>query len=608
MVVLLAFGVASELLFWPSRAVPPLLDDLTAAHLFSGRAVDAEGAPVAWHEVLWPTRPVVNFHDHWRPLGWISIALDQTLFGWDFRWLRGVAVLWHAINALLVAGLIRCLAPHRSRWTGILGGVLFLVWAGSVETVVWVSHRFTLLATAGFLSTAILGVRYAHGQVRLGWVMLMAGLTLLTKDSQLSELGAVVPLVALASPAKGRWRNTMVVAAAVAGPWCLVVGLRYLLFRRWLPQFVAGTNVVEGLDLARILEGLPALLRTLLWPSLRFEESGATAQNVAILGLGVAAFLLVVGGVRGATRSDLPAFGSAFTALIVLLCLGLPTLHIGPDLDGTRRLYLPAALVATFFAALAGRRPLLLLPILLWHLPHLIENQASYRSASDRVHAATARIDALDAGAVNLLLAAEPGAKLASFPATTRGAPVFGPEGTHFRHYFQAPLAKQPREVRIFRGADWPSAFLGEAAPRLLLIDERAHTPSEWEEWSLRRRELTSAVAEVTAPLAGADWPGRGTIPQVEIQLSESRSKWRAFWQLEHAGRSLSVWTKAERIAPEGERRWRLIPEFAPLPPQDEALFLTQDQGAGAQLRVWLLTEPGGLVGLAPVSLRWVHP
>jgi protein O-mannosyl-transferase len=105
---------------------------------------------------------------NWHPLVWLSLMLDVELYG---AWAGGfhlTNVLLHALNCLLIFGLL-------NRWTGetarsFFVAALFAVHPLHVESVAWVSERKDVLST--FFGLLSLGAyaRYSE-RLRIGWIL-----------------------------------------------------------------------------------------------------------------------------------------------------------------------------------------------------------------------------------------------------------------------------------------------------------------------------------------------------------------------------------------------------------------------------------------------------
>jgi hypothetical protein len=119
-----------------------------------------------------------SFYDYYRPAGFISFALDWTIWGAMPAGYHATSILLHLLNAGLVFLLARRLL---SAEMAVLAAALFGLHIVNQEAVYWAAARFDLLATAGGLAVLALvasGWRWRHPAAAL--VFLAA---LLSKES-----------------------------------------------------------------------------------------------------------------------------------------------------------------------------------------------------------------------------------------------------------------------------------------------------------------------------------------------------------------------------------------------------------------------------------------
>ena len=86
-----------------------------------------------------------EFFEYYRPLGFLSHAVDWAIAGQDSRQFHLTNILLHTINAVLVFLIGKALAPRTL--VGPVAALLFALHASNTEAVVWMSARFDLLAT-----------------------------------------------------------------------------------------------------------------------------------------------------------------------------------------------------------------------------------------------------------------------------------------------------------------------------------------------------------------------------------------------------------------------------------------------------------------------------
>ena len=142
-VAALALGVLAFVAYLPAIRLEFAADDFLI--LDNLRKLDGLRHAAAYFEV--------NFYAYYRPLVFLSFALDWSVWGIDAAGFHLTNVLLHAVNAMLVYALARRVTE------ATVAGVAALVFAlhpVNQEAVFWVSGRFDLLATAWILGSLVL--------------------------------------------------------------------------------------------------------------------------------------------------------------------------------------------------------------------------------------------------------------------------------------------------------------------------------------------------------------------------------------------------------------------------------------------------------------------
>lgn len=123
------------------------------------------------------------FYDYFRPLGFLSFALDWRIWHLNAFGFHLTNILLHATTSLLVFVLLRRFADARN---AALGALLFALHPASHEAVYWIAARFDLLATGFILLALLLLERTAVTWRAAG--LLSFGFALLAKESAISLL------------------------------------------------------------------------------------------------------------------------------------------------------------------------------------------------------------------------------------------------------------------------------------------------------------------------------------------------------------------------------------------------------------------------------------
>ena len=121
-------------------------------------------AGITWGGAKWAFQPGQG--DYWHPLTWLSLMLDDALFGPGPQGFHLTNILLHAVNVVL---LFQCLA----RWTGAVGcslmvAALFAVHPLRVESVAWISERKDVLSTLFWFSSLLAYGWYTGKKSRIG--------------------------------------------------------------------------------------------------------------------------------------------------------------------------------------------------------------------------------------------------------------------------------------------------------------------------------------------------------------------------------------------------------------------------------------------------------
>jgi len=283
-----------------------------------------------------------------RPLGFLSLALDVQLWG---QWAPGyhlTSLGWHILGVAGLYALTRALDWQPP--AAALAAGLFALLPVQVEAVVWPAARFDLLATAGLLWSGVSYLRYRR-QGHCCWylsALVLGALALLAKESAF-----VLPLLILLLDLRpgrqtSRRRHRLWPFFALTG---------FLFAYRWFVLGgIGGYSTADGLSsfgqispltLLGLFVRAPAHLLTgvnlcdmAAWPAL--------AAVVLLLGTaGTTVWLSIIR--PHATGPDL-RLGLAWMFIALLPAHAL--LLIGPGLCGSRVLYLSAAGWAIVLVAL----------------------------------------------------------------------------------------------------------------------------------------------------------------------------------------------------------------------------------------------------------------
>lgn len=106
-------------------------------------------AGLTWSNITWAftTRDCQN----WHPLTWLSLLLDDNIYGLDPTGFHATNLFFHICNSVLLFLLLQYLTG--ARWQSALVGALFALHPLHVESVAWVTERKDVLSTLLWLLT-----------------------------------------------------------------------------------------------------------------------------------------------------------------------------------------------------------------------------------------------------------------------------------------------------------------------------------------------------------------------------------------------------------------------------------------------------------------------
>lgn len=528
---LLIFLCAGLLTPFLTRDVPLLLDDLVAGPLLH----DANGELSATQclDTALGLRPEVRFNDHWRPLGWLTLILDECLLGPGALAHRWIAGLLHGCIAWLVFCIVRRLSGPEGRWPATFAGAAILCAPWSVEPVVWVAHRFTLLNALFLLAAMLMAIRWLQSGAR-GFPLATSLCTMaaaLSKDSALTEAFALLPACWFLVVKAERRSVLGRLFLATLLPLLLMLVARWAATGTWFARYGDGT---ESFPLGSVIQQLPKTLEMFFLP---FASNGATSRLLLLGGMATLLACLVFLW-RG--RARLTRERSAMLVwCAALLAAGLPALMVDAWLDGARKFLLPgAALLLGLATILPGRCVLMLAVTVLLFVCSWLERLEASHSVARGIHDATSAIATLPPDVPVLVTSFQP------LPATWRGLPLFGAGATHFPLYFHP--ANGPRHsVRLCTPLEVSREFSRRTGPLhlVLLRQRRGDTPAfEAETFSIPPRDAEGRGLAVLQPQTGALFP---------LRAPDSAPDARIAFRVD--GAAMPEWVLLEVGVPEGE-------------------------------------------------------
>jgi hypothetical protein len=326
----LAVGVVAIVAYAPALRLGFAADDF----LILARVQDLGGLhhPVSYFQV--------SFYEYYRPLVFLSQALDWQLWGLHAAGFHHTNIVLHAVNAFLVFLLVRTLAD---RPTSTVAALIFALHPANQEAVFWVAGRFDLLSTTFMLAALWCFWRDRAWGYWLG--VLGFALALFSKESAVALL-----LIVVAHDAIIRRRDWIATAARLAP--LLAVTAVYMLLR----SHAAELSPIGGVHRLGKAAMLVSALAFVLWMARRWESAaafrGPARPRVAttLMWMAVTGGLLTIALLVPATRPGTgPTVGFVTYAWYLLSPLGLlPTPFF---LDPNRLAYVVAGVLGVVASA-----------------------------------------------------------------------------------------------------------------------------------------------------------------------------------------------------------------------------------------------------------------
>src|SRR3954463_3961638 len=220
--------LATIALYWPALGAGFVGDDFMILHRLRGLGHAADVVKFFRGE----------FFEYYRPLTFVSHAIDWAIAGQNGRQFHLTNLLIHVVNTILVLLVGRSLSPRPL--AGLLAGALFALHASNNEAVVWMSARFDLLATCFALAALYWMTR--------GGLLNYIGAGILFFCALLSKEAAVALPIAAAGWSTFRLRATTSAAVAFVVPWLVA-----------LASYSALRNVAGGISAVGGSSRLPKL-------------------------------------------------------------------------------------------------------------------------------------------------------------------------------------------------------------------------------------------------------------------------------------------------------------------------------------------------------------
>lgn len=380
-----------------------LSDDYGLLDLMSRN--DREGTLGAWLVARF-FGPLGSGNFGYRPLGFVSYAIDWRLFGASPGGWHLTSLLLHLANVALVYRVTSAwIAPAQQSGTaGAFAAALFAAFPFAGEVTFWLAARFDLLAALFcllYLATLTGGPRPAALPQQLSRIVLLLA-ALLGKESAMPlPVIAFLIVVALAKgEAAASWRARFTFAMRDLAPtwiaFAAYLGWRFVLFGtpiKVYPQSSPPRDLHEYLDR---LSMLGALLARQTGTSASWTFAIVAAVLVVVL------IAIVATGRRGIPRaSALLAAACALAAAIYVLAPAMSFPSATGGGEGSRNYYIgwiyAAIALGVAVAALRVGR-IVAVALVAWLLVGQHGSLGQWHAASRQMQAVTAAVPAFAAG------------------------------------------------------------------------------------------------------------------------------------------------------------------------------------------------------------------
>jgi len=266
--------VATVAIYWPALGAGFLGDDFMILHRL--RTLEHASDVIRFFRG--------EFFEYYRPLGFVSHAIDWAIAGQNPREFHLTNLVIHVISTIVILLIGRTLSP--GPLAGLLAAALFALHASNNEAVVWMSARFDLLAT-GFALAAL-------------FCMIRGGTTggicapLLFFCALLSKESAVALPIAAAGWSTFRLRASTLRTSLSIAPW-LVALPAYSALR----QVGGGISAVGGASRTPklvafvICVGIVVALSSERWVKVRDWLRTRRTQSAVLMIAAVAALIVI---------------------------------------------------------------------------------------------------------------------------------------------------------------------------------------------------------------------------------------------------------------------------------------------------------------------------
>jgi len=300
-----------------------------------------------WTVIQRAHQGLLNLHP-FRPTAFLVFLLDYRLHGFDPVGFHLTNILIHSLNSVLFFYLLK--AIFKNDWTAFIAALFFAVYPVNIESVVWVSGRFDLLASFFLLIALLLWIEGLESDSRRWLIPMSALIYLLALFAKETVIAAVLIFpVFIVCYGKGK--------AVTNRNWLLLSALAVLIFiaaRYWMFGNIAGDTFSTRAGLEERLD--PAFMLSNLWEDIVIAATpfNRETNNPVQLYFYISYGIVLLASVINFATSNRDRFRCHFTlGALWFLAFILPALIMdgaNGELGNSRFLYLPSMGIGWIFS------------------------------------------------------------------------------------------------------------------------------------------------------------------------------------------------------------------------------------------------------------------
>ncbi len=298
----------------------------------------------------WLDVPTTAFY---RPLISVTLYFDHLIWGWNPFGYHLTNVVMHALNSVFIFLIVQNIDREQKESPPImfpfLGALLFLVWPLHPEAVYWIVGRVDVQVTFFYLLSFYLFIVYANGSRGFSWLFasLFSFIAALASKEPAVTLPAVLVIYGFffLTTDKTKFSIRVIKILHITAPFWLVL-VAYFIFRWNVLGALGGGYVGTEMDYLSFSYWKRWIdLYYLFVPINNAWPFSVVEKSTAIVSFIVGWFLLASVILWASIRHSPKNIFFGFLAFIVTLLPLVTVFHVASDLQSSRFLYLPSAIL-----------------------------------------------------------------------------------------------------------------------------------------------------------------------------------------------------------------------------------------------------------------------